>query len=202
NPHHLAYVIYTSGSTGMPKGVMVEHRNLANYVQGILLKLSLPHACRLALPSTFATDLGHTVFFSSLASGHQLHVMSFESTSDSIRFGEYISSRDIDVLKITPSHLKAVLSAASREAELPLKLLVLGGEIASCNWAESLQAFNPALRILNHYGPTETTVGTLTCEFDKSYQYKKAIPIGRPIANTSIYLLDTHGQPVPLGAVG
>ena len=138
-----------------------------------------------------------------MISGGCLHVISYEVSTDSQRLADYCRQHPIDVLKIVPSHLQALLSSAQAKQVLPRKYLILGGETLSPKLVEKIQELNPACEILNHYGPTETTVGSLTLRL-KDYQGKDAasIPIGRPIANTQVYILDGHQQPVPVGVVG
>jgi amino acid adenylation domain-containing protein len=201
----LAYVLFTSGSTGKPKGVAVEHRQLRNYVNAILQRLALPSDASYALVSTFAADLGNTVLFPSLCTGGRLHVISQERVTDPDSLADYFAQHEIDCLKIVPSHLEALQSSAARRGSvLPRKRLVLGGEASRRAWVESLQQTAPGCRIMNHYGPTETTVGVLTCEVEKSddRQASQTIPLGRPLANTRVYLLDAQLSQVASGVSG
>ncbi|WP_327373546.1 non-ribosomal peptide synthetase, partial [Caballeronia arationis] len=201
-PQHPAYVIYTSGSTGKPKGVVLSHRNLANYLSGVLAKMNVPTPSSMALASTIATDLGHTILFGALVAGHELHVLSTERTSDGYLFGQYMRQRNIGVLKIVPGHLRALVDETLDPLALPTQLLVLGGEATRSEWIMSLQALKPGLRILNHYGPTETTVGVLTHALNRAVSYSTSIPIGQPLANSRAYVLDEYLRPVPLGVTG
>lgn len=200
---NLAYVIYTSGSTGTPKGVAVEHRQLCNYLNGILEKLDLPDTASFATVSTFAADLGNTVIFSALCTGGCLHVISYERATNPIALAEYCRRHPIDCLKIVPSHLNALLAAANPEEILPSQLLILGGEAASWDLVAQIQQLKPSCQILNHYGPTEATVGVLTYKVElQAFAQSVIVPIGRPIANTQVYLLDEHLQPVPISVPG
>ncbi|MEH2171961.1 amino acid adenylation domain-containing protein [Nostoc sp.] len=200
-PENLVYVIYTSGSTGKPKGVAVEHQQLLNYLYGILPKLQLPANSSYATVSTFAADLGNTIIFPSLCSGGCLHIVSWQRASDPAALAAYFRRHPIDCLKIVPSHLTALLSSECREI-LPRQLLILGGEAADWNLIEKIEKNAPHCRILNHYGPTETTIGVLTYSVNGKIQETVTVPIGKPIANTQVYVLDAHLQPVPLGVVG
>ncbi|MCC5644526.1 amino acid adenylation domain-containing protein [Nostoc sp. CHAB 5824] len=200
---NLAYVIYTSGSTGTPKGVAVEHRQLCNYLNGILEKLDLPDAASFATVSTLAADLGNTVIFSALCTGGCLHIISQERATNPVALTEYCRRHPIDCLKIVPSHLNALLTAANPEEILPSQLLILGGEAASWDLVAKIQQLKPSCQILNHYGPTEATVGVLTYKVEpQAFSQSAIVPIGRPIANTQIYLLDEHLQPVPISVTG
>lgn len=199
---NLAYVIYTSGSTGTPKGVAVEHRQLCNYLHGILEKLDLPDTASFATVSTFAADLGNTVIFSALCTGGCLHIISPERATNPVALAEYCRRHPIDCLKIVPSHLNALLTTANPEEILPSQLLILGGEAASWDLVTQVQQLKPSCQILNHYGPTEATIGVLTYKVEHKAAPSKAVPLGRPLANTQIYLLDEHLQPVPIYVPG
>ncbi|MBI4524203.1 MAG: amino acid adenylation domain-containing protein [Deltaproteobacteria bacterium] len=201
---NLVYVIYTSGSTGLPKGVSVEHRQLTNYLNGILERMALPEGAGFAMVSTIAADLGNTVVFSSLCTGGCLHVISQERALDPRSMAEYFGLYSIDCVKIVPSHLAAWQRSAGSENILPRRLLVLGGEPSRTAWVESLQALAPNCAILNHYGPAEATVGVLTYRMGETGRVPEGplIPLGRPIGNVQIYLLDRNLEPVPIGASG
>lgn len=199
---NLAYVIYTSGSTGRPKGVAVEHRQLSNYLGGIQERLSLPEGSGFGLISGITTDLGHTVLFPSLCSGGFLHVISAERAVDGAALAEYLERHPLDCLKITPSHLRALQAIPRPERLLPRRCLVLGGETLARDWAHRLQALAKQCAILNHYGPTETTVGVLTCLVDGAGLERPSVPLGRPLANTRVYVLDAQRQLVPVGVAG
>ena len=201
----LAYVLFTSGSTGKPKGVAVEHRQLVNYTLGVGERLALPAGASSAHVSTFAADLGNTVLFPPLITGGALHVISEELTTDPDGLGEYFTREQIDCLKIVPSHLSALLTSSSPARVLPRALLVLGGEASSWELIDRLQRLAPTLRILNHYGPTETTVGVLTHEIeaDKGSRAPTAIvPLGRPLPNNRVHVLDVRREPTPTGVPG
>ncbi|MEG5000682.1 non-ribosomal peptide synthetase family protein [Microcoleus sp. B4-D4] len=203
SPENLAYVIYTSGSTGTPKGVAIEHRQLLNYLHGIQEKLNLPPTANFATVSTFAADLGHTVIFPALCSGGCLHIISQERATDPQAIAAYFQQHSIDCLKIVPSHLKALLSDSNASQILPKKRLILGGEPLMWNLIERIQKYNPDCSIFNHYGPTETTVGVLTYQVKmQGDRISETVPLGRPLPNTQIYLLDSHLQPVPVGVAG
>jgi amino acid adenylation domain-containing protein len=203
-PGELAYVIYTSGSTGIPKGVAVSHANLANYTQFILQRLSVSGPLHFASVSTISADLGNTCIFPSLLSGGCLHLLSYEVAMSGELFSEYTSKHPIDVLKIVPSHLNALLSAETQGQFLPSQYLISGGEALSWELVQRIARLKPTCRIINHYGPTETTVGSLTCdvEADLVSPYAATVPLGRPIANTKVYVLDRYQQPTPNGVAG
>ncbi len=201
---NLVYVIFTSGSTGRPKGVSIEHRQLVNYVSAVQERLAFPPSANFATVSTFAADLGHTMVFPSLCMGGCLHLISQERASDPVGLADYFDRHKIDCLKIVPSHLEALLSTHNPEQLLPRHRLVMGGEASGWGMVESLMKIAPDLEIHNHYGPTETTVGVITCRVEdiKKAEQTATVPLGRPIANTEIYILDSNRQPVPIGSLG
>jgi amino acid adenylation domain-containing protein len=203
-PHHLAYVIYTSGSTGRPKGVCIEHRNIVNYVLGVVERLQLEPDMHYATVSTIAADLGNTVIFPALATGGCVHVISQERAESQARLADYFSREKIDVLKIVPSHLAALQSGGNPERVMPASRLILGGEASRLDWIERVRALSPSCEIYNHYGPTETTVGVLTYHVGTRVPSTRSgtLPLGRPLPNACVYLLDSDGRRVPMGEQG
>ena len=205
DPQNTIYVIYTSGSTGLPKGVAVSHANLVNYAHFISAKLNAnTQALNFATVSTLGADLGNTSIFPSLISGGCLHVIGYETGMAGNLFGEYMKRHPADVLKITPSHLSSLLNSPEGTRILPCKYLVLGGEAASWDLVRRVQQSGKCA-VINHYGPTEATVGCCTfsvADNDVSAWAPATVPIGRPIANDQIYILDQRMQPVPLGVPG
>ncbi len=205
-PEDLAYVIYTSGSTGMPKGVGVRHRNLVNYAWAIAGQLKLaeiPDGLQFATVSTLLADLGNTSIFPALVSGGGLHVIPYEVGTDSAAMAEYQTKYPVDVLKIVPSHLRALLQSPERAKVLPRKYLITGGEALTTSLVAEIEACGMGCALINHYGPTETTVGSLTQPLHAlGHTPKLTIPIGRPIANTQVYVLDGLLQVVPEGVTG
>jgi amino acid adenylation domain-containing protein/non-ribosomal peptide synthase protein (TIGR01720 family) len=208
-PQHLAYVIYTSGSTGSPKGVAVTHRNLVNYTTFICRKLqsdeSTAHeSLHFATVSTITADLGNTCIFPSLISGGCLHVLSYEVAMNAGMLASYFYQNPIDVLKIVPSHFSGLLNSQETANILPRKFLILGGEAFSFNLLERISKLHGACKLINHYGPTESTVGSLTFDYktDAFKAVAATVPVGRPIANTQIYILNAALQPQPVGVAG
>ena len=210
DPQNLVYVIYTSGSTGAPKGVGISHQSLVNYTDFMSGRLQLreqsnANGLNFAIVSTVSADLGNTCIFPSLSSGGCLHIINYEVATEGSLFGDYVSKHSIDVLKIVPSHLRALLGSQEDRDILPRKWLILGGEVLSRELAEQISKRSKGCKIINHYGPTETTVGSLTFtteEQSDSDRLSLTVPIGRPIANTEIYILDQSLKPVPVGVSG
>ena len=201
---NLAYLIYTSGTTGQPKGVMVEHRNVANYTMGILTVLELDQGASYANVSTLAADLGYTSIFPALCSGGIVHLISKDRATDSALFAEYMDKHQIDALKITPSHLAALMTLHS-ERVLPRKRLIVGGEALTWDLVAKIEQAAPACTVINHYGPSELTVGVLTNRLSKGESIgtnSVVVPLGRVIANTEGLVLDRNMQLVPQGILG
>jgi amino acid adenylation domain-containing protein/non-ribosomal peptide synthase protein (TIGR01720 family) len=210
-PEDPVYVIYTSGSTGVPKGVVVRHGGLVNYTHYICQRLRLADAenaagLQFATVSTITADLGNTCVYPSLVSGGSLHVMGYEEATDGRLMASYVAENSIDVLKIVPSHLNALLASQLGEMSvLPRKYLISGGEALSRELVERIAAQAASCEVINHYGPTETTVGSLTADVNgnKAARWATAtMPIGRPIANTEVYILDRQMKPLPIGVAG
>ncbi|OZI60180.1 non-ribosomal peptide synthetase [Bordetella genomosp. 11] len=204
HPAQAAYLIYTSGSTGMPKGVIVSRGALNNYVQGVLGRLALPEeADSMAMVSTVAADLGHTVLFGALCAGRTLHMVAAARAFDPDGFAAYMAEHRIGVLKIVPGHLQALLQSSRAADVLPRHVLVLGGEAASWALYDRIASLAPACRVLNHYGPTETTVGAVTqAVTPDAARQGDTVPVGRPLPNMSLCVLDGNLDPVPPGAEG
>jgi amino acid adenylation domain-containing protein len=195
---HLAYVIYTSGSTGTPKGVMVEHQSLAN------LYSALQHAVFARCPIHARVGLNASIVFDaslqsvlSLLNGCVLFPIPQHIRSDGAALLQWLAATNVDMLDCTPLQLEMLLSADLLKHPRALTLLVGGESILAPTWQVLANA--PHLTVCNVYGPTECTVDATLAVLKPT----QTLPtIGRPIANTRVYLLDAHGQPVPLGAVG
>jgi amino acid adenylation domain-containing protein len=199
----LVYVIYTSGSTGTPKGVGVTNANLCNYVRFMGARLGADEPLAFGMVSAISTDLGNTAVFPALCHGGTLVLVRPGAAADSAAAAEFLRANPIDVLKITPSHLNALLVGADAAGVLPQRWLVVGGEALTWDLVARVRELGDC-RILNHYGPTETTVGSCTylLEDAGSEHPKATVPIGVPIANTYCYVLDERGRCVPEGVPG
>nr|WP_223759268.1 non-ribosomal peptide synthase/polyketide synthase [Myxococcus sp. RHSTA-1-4] len=203
-PGNAAYIIYTSGSTGQPKGVCIEHGQLACYVAGVSRRLELPQGMSFASVSTLAADLGHTALFPTLCAGGTVHLVGMAAASDSARLWAYGRKHGVEGLKIVPTHLEALLAADDVGELLPRKRLVLGGDRAEWALVERVHALAPECEVFNHYGPTETTVGVLAQRVERGERVPgtQSVPLGRPLGNVRVYVLDGDGQPVPPGVPG
>lgn len=203
NAKNAAYVIFTSGSTGIPKGVVIEHRNLIHYVQNAILDLGISSSNNMATVSTLAADVGNTVIFPSLCVGACLHIVPRDTYSNPDKMGQYMQYNKIDFLKIVPSHLSALLTATTPSKVLPKKQLVLGGESLKKELVEKILNIKPKLSIVQSYGPTETTVAIISEHVNGSHlNYASPIPLGKPMNNNYINIVNKEGLRVPLGIPG
>ncbi|GAA2264401.1 hypothetical protein GCM10010430_56330 [Kitasatospora cystarginea] len=200
HPENLAYVIFTSGSTGQPKGVGVPHRAICAYVDGVMPKFALPEDAVLCTLATTAADLGHTAVFGALCTGRSLFLAAPEEVLAPDALARRLREQPIDLLKIVPSHLAALLDAPDAADLLPASCLVLGGEELTTPLVERVRGLRPGLRVIDHYGPTESAVGALV--HTEAGDEPGVIPIGHPIANYRAYVLDAKLRPVLEGAPG
>ncbi|WP_414441821.1 amino acid adenylation domain-containing protein [Burkholderia sp. 22PA0106] len=197
-----AYMIYTSGSTGEPKGVVITHRALGNYVAGMLATLDAQPASSFAMVSTPAADLGHTTLFGALASGRTLHLIAPDLVFQPDAFAAYMAAHRVGVLKIVPSHLAALLSAAQAAQVLPADALIVGGERTPAALLARVAALAPHCRVFNHYGPTETTVGVAMHAWPAGALADRDLPLGRALPGMRLHLLDAAMNPVADGEDG
>ncbi|MFK8105469.1 MAG: amino acid adenylation domain-containing protein [Saprospiraceae bacterium] len=197
SPMDVAYVIYTSGSTGKPKGVMIEHYALMNYItwgKDYYLNNDLINQS-FGLYTSLSFDLTITSLFLPLISGATLHV--FKEEKDTLALLKEYLSTALSCIKITPSHISLLGDTEMEYSNL--ELAIVGGEELKKTHLEILRRINPNIKIYNEYGPTEATVGCVVYEVKDP---AGGIYIGKPIQNTSIYILDSSGQFVPFGVSG
>ncbi len=208
-PKDEIYVIYTSGSTGTPKGVSLRHENVVNYTRSICGQLKAdeensPGGLHFANVSTIAADLGNTPIYASLASGGCLHIINDDVLMDGALYAERCKTKPIDVLKIAPSHFVALLDSGDPKLVLPRKYLVVGGEALRWELVRRIRALS-SCAILNHYSPTECTIGCLTFWTDSNCpesSLARVAPLGHPIHNMNVYILDQKLRPLPIGVPG
>src|SRR5947199_3401067 len=199
---NLAYVMYTSGSTGKPKGVMIPHRGLVNYLSWATKAYEVAARGGAPVHSSIGFDLTITSLFSPLLVGRRVVLLPEHHGVDALS-ALLRREKDFSLIKITPAHLE-VLSQELQpgEAARCAGAFIIGGEAL---WGEQLAfwcAHAPGTRLINEYGPTETVVGCCVYEVPAGSFPSGPVPIGRPIANTELYILDRHHQPAPIGVPG
>lgn len=197
----LAYVLYTSGTSGKPKGVQIEQGQLRHYATQVTRALQLPEGGHYGLVSSLLADLGNTVLFPAWLQGGCVHVLAQSTVTDAQAFAEELQRYPLDVLKIVPSHLEALMGEHVTNRILPRKVLVLGGEPMGEHLLTRLAQAKPACRLYNHYGPTETTVGVLWRAIDVD-QGVSGSALSQVLGDNRIHLLDEQQRPVPPGQAG
>jgi len=206
SPTQLCYVIYTSGTTGKPKGVLLQHKNLVNYVHWFTTAAKLSEKDRTVLTSSFAFDLGYTSLYTSILNGGELHILPREIYLLAERLLDYIKQKAITYIKVTPSLFSVIINAPnfSEEACQSLRVAAIGGEAINVKDIEKAHSICRNLRIMNHYGPTEATIGCIAAviDFNRFEEYKKHPVIGRPIHNTNVYILGTDSSLLPVDVPG
>ncbi|WP_122856978.1 non-ribosomal peptide synthetase, partial [Pseudomonas viridiflava] len=195
-----AYVMYTSGSTGAPKGVRVPHRGIARLVLNNGYADFNEHD-RIAFASNPAFDASTMEVWGALLNGGQLCVVDHETLVDPVRFSALLIDARISVLFITTALFNQYVQQIPQALQ-GLRLLLSGGERADPASYRTLLSQAQGLRLFNGYGPTETTTFAAVCEVSAICEGDESVPIGRPIGNTSIYVLDAHQRLAPKGVTG
>ncbi|KAG0001634.1 hypothetical protein BGZ65_003322, partial [Modicella reniformis] len=195
---HLAYIIYTSGSTGKPKGVTIEHQGAVNLIHSRPKMFGLLPSSRAVQFTSLSFDHSVSEIFSALTCGASLHLVPDEVRLDQQRLWSYFKEHSITHVSITPTLLQD--NKDLPPLETPLTFVIMG-EALPASLIPQVFAIVPNGRIINDYGPTEISVATTVWECPRDFT-GDIVPIGRPIPNKSIYILDKYSQPVPLGAVG
>ncbi|MDE2429778.1 MAG: AMP-binding protein, partial [Burkholderiales bacterium] len=188
-PEDCAYQLFTSGSTGKPKLVSVPHRAVMHYLDAAIEAFGFSTGLRYAVVSTFAADLGLTAILPALFHSGTLLIVSNAVARDADAFAGLIRQFPIDVLKIVPSHMKALL--ATRNRVLPVSHLILGGETASPQLLKLLHDCPHECRIFNHFGPTETTIGVMVGEWSGD---TAGMRFTQPLGRNRILILDANGN--------
>lgn len=199
---NLAYVIYTSGSTGRPKGVMITHGGLMNYLNWASEAYKVAEGQGAPVHSSIGFDLTVTSLFPHLMAGRRVVLVeeqeAGEGLSEALR-----REKEFSLVKITPAHLEMLnLLLTKEDAQTATHALIIGGEALYAETLSFWRKHAPATRIINEYGPTETVVGCCVYEVGRDANLSGSIPIGRPIANTQIYILNEHLEPVPVNVAG
>ncbi|MFD0499330.1 amino acid adenylation domain-containing protein [Streptomyces rhizosphaericus] len=201
-----AYVIFTSGSTGRPKGVVVTHRNVVNLLQAMQSRLHLGTADRLLAVTTIGFDISNLELYAPLLSGARVVLAGQQAAKDPAALARLIEQRRITVMQATPTAWQML--AADHAPSLAAVRKLVGGEALTGALARQLYATGS--EVTNVYGPTETTIWSTAALLDGAPQDaaagevpgSQAPPIGRPLDNTRVYVLDRSLRPVPAGVAG
>jgi amino acid adenylation domain-containing protein len=193
SPHDLAYVIYTSGSTGKPKGVMIEHRGVVNLFYSQIDPLNLREGISILQFASFSFDASCYEIFCSLLSGGKLILVNSEILLDRVKLGDILNSYEVELITVPPTY-----QSIFKEDGFKLKTVVSAGEMLNTEYVLAIQ--QKGIKVINAYGPTENTVcATLT---DEPFHLNGAVSIGKPIANTSVNIVDKHSNLLPIGISG
>jgi amino acid adenylation domain-containing protein len=199
---HLAYIIYTSGSTGKPKGTLIVHRGLVNYLTWAVDAYEIAAGRGAPVHSSLSFDLTITGLFAPLLAGRQVHLLR-EGPGVTYLSKALREESDYSLVKITPAHLQVLNHhLAAHGVADRTRRFVIGGEQLLGESLSFWQESAPNTVLVNEYGPTETVVGCCVYQIPREERRSGAVPIGRPIANTQLYILDRHMQPVPVGVAG
>ena len=201
-PSDLAYVMYTSGSTGEPKGVMILQRGLVNYLWWAMRAYAVEGKGAVPVHSSIAFDSTVASLYPPLLSGGRVELVPEDAGAQGLpaALGE---GNEHSKVVVTPAHLELVNHLIRpEEMASASKVLVVAGEALLAERLSPWRDFAPATRLFNEYGPTEATVGCSAYEVQVDDARSGPVPIGRPIANTQLYVLDANLQPVPVGEVG
>ena len=197
-PQDLAYIIYTSGSTGAPKGVAISHSSLLNYITWANQFYCNNKPTNFPLYSSIGFDLTVTSIYTPLVCGGSIII--YKENDILLTLNAIFKDSISEIVKLTPAHLE--LLNELNISDTNVKKLIVGGDLLSneiCN--KITKKFNN-IKIYNEYGPTEATVGCMIYEYSSSAHQYNSVPIGKPINNTQIYLLDEYLKPVPYGCSG
>ncbi|MGZ0237890.1 amino acid adenylation domain-containing protein, partial [Streptomyces sp. CPS1] len=202
HPRQLAHVIFTSGSTGRPKAVGVEHAALASHVAAARQRLGITAADRVLAFASFSFDASLDQVLPALTSGATV-VMRPEEPWLPTQVPEIVQRYGLTVVNVPPTYWSELALSLDRRlaaALAPLRLLVLGGETVPADTLAVWRAAVPWVRVCNAYGPTETTVTATT--HDAGEPAADSVPIGRPLGDRRVYVVDTDDEQVPVGVLG
>lgn len=194
-PQNRAYVIYTSGSTGRPKGVEVSHRAVINFLTTMAERPGMTSRDRLLAVTTLSFDIAGLEIYLPLTVGAAVEIASREVSADGSQLSAKLASSGATMMQATPATWRMLLEAGWK-TNRGLKVLC-GGEALGRNLADQLR--EKAASLWNMYGPTETTIWSTVSKVESE---RGSVTIGRPIANTQVFILDKVLQPVPIGVAG
>src|SRR6266704_1073904 len=202
-PDRLAYIYFTSGSTGEPKGAMCEHAGLLNHLFAKIDDLKIAEGTVVAQTAPQCFDISLWQLMAALLAGGRVMIVEQETILDAKRFIDKIARARVNIVQVVPSYLEVVVSYLAQHAsELPdLEYVVATGEALKKELVERWFAVQPGIKLVNAYGLTETSDDTNHEIMDRAPRGER-VPLGRPINNVQIYVVDEQLRPVPVGASG
>ncbi len=207
-PSDPAYIIYTSGTTGIPKGVMIEHRGLVNYAWWAAAVYVRGERVNFPLYTSISFDLTVTSIYTPLMTGNA--IVGYGGEGKEFLIERLFSENDVDVVKLTPSHLRLILEQdisglanSTGTFNSRVRRLIVGGEQLDTQLSRDVfELFNGNIEIYNEYGPTETVVGCMIYRYNPETDTGQSVPIGVPADNVQIYILDKNRRLLPTGVNG
>ncbi|MFC4856921.1 amino acid adenylation domain-containing protein [Actinophytocola glycyrrhizae] len=198
---NLVYAMYTSGSTGRPKGVLITHRGLNNYLWWAIDGYGLPSGSATPMVGSIAYDLSVPNFYLPLIGGRTVHLLPVVDRVPNLA-ALLAAPGDFSLLKITPGHLDVLRALLVDRRVTSVNTFVVGADEVRPETIVGWQRIAPTATIINEYGPTETVVGCSVYPVGESFDPAAPVPIGKPIANIRMYVLDEQLDPVPIGVTG
>ncbi|WP_299637198.1 amino acid adenylation domain-containing protein, partial [uncultured Tenacibaculum sp.] len=198
----LAYIIYTSGSTGKPKGVKIHHGALSSFLYAMHDTYPLEKEDRLMFKTAFTFDVSVLELFGWLFSGASLYIASDKIQLSPLKMLSSIKDNRVTHLTLVPSVFGVLLDALEKTNDLSLKYIFLAGEALPITMVKRYSKLNLTTKLINLYGPTETTIYCSHFVINDESDLTKNIPIGRPLCNSCIYIVDAYGNVVPEGVTG
>ena len=204
SPKNLLYIIYTSGSTGNPKGVKITHKNLNNFISSFnTLFQSISSSDHVLASTNICFDVSIFEFYIALLNSCSLYLYEENTINDIFKYCDSIINNNITMLYIPPNILEDVYKILKEKKYYNLNKILVGVEPIQSQTISSFYGLNPKLKIINGYGPTETTIcASAVCLDEYIFNNYKIIPIGKPLHNTKLYVLDRNKKFSPTGVPG
>lgn len=192
-PNDLAYIIYTSGTTGKPKGVMIEHRSIPNLILSFKEHLQMNQTDKIAQFASISFDVSVEEIWLAFFSGSTLYIIQTDVISDFIAFEQYVNKHQLTILQLPPAYMKHLHPNHLHS----VRKVVVGGDVSTPDLVEKWKDV-----FIHVYGATEATVDSTVWEASRNEVLHSSVSVGRPIANTQIYILNEYKQPQPIGVPG
>ncbi len=201
DPSSLSYVIYTSGSTGTPKGAMIEHVGLLNHLLLMIDELSMNQDSVVAFTAPFTFDISVWQILSGLLVGGEIAIYRESDLLETETFQNSLVAQKVSILQLVPSYALSLLETTSSNKLNHLKYFLVTGEAVTKDVLDKWFAAYPTVPVVNAYGPAEAS-DDVTLHIMHESPASGLIPIGKPVANTTMYVIDTHERLCPIGVIG